>query len=93
MFARLANLVFPPGKLSNSFPWTVQTAGKKYFGGLLRFAIGSFAVPIIFMASMFALAYYPLMRASFLETGQSRLAKNVKIWSASSGSDSCAKSG
>ena len=62
----LKNLVFPPGKLPNSFPWTVQTAGKKYFVGLWHFAVGSFLVPILFMGAVLGLARFPELRMAFL---------------------------
>lgn len=62
----LKNFLFPPSKLPNSFPWTVQTAGKKYFVGLWHFAVGSFLVPILFMGAILALARFPELRMAFL---------------------------
>ncbi len=63
MFTRLLKQVFfPEGKLPNSFPWTVQTAGKKYFVGLLHFTAGTLAVPLLFMALVGGLLVFPNLR-------------------------------
>jgi len=64
----LGNLLFPSSKLPNAFPWTLETAGKNYLAGLLRFIIGSFAVPLLFSASIMLLAYYPVLHYTWLNT-------------------------
>lgn len=66
---KIFRVLFPESKLPASFPWTVQTAGKKYCGALLHFAVGTFMLPFLVIASIFALAYYPAMREAFLTTG------------------------
>lgn len=74
MFTKiLRKWLFPAGKLADTFPWTVQTAGKKYFTGLLHFAVGSFLVPGIVIGSIFALAYYPKLLHAFMEPGSTAL--------------------
>lgn len=55
----LATAVFcPQGKLEANFPWNIQTAGKRYAMALFHFAIGSFAIPMLLLLPVFALAAY-----------------------------------
>jgi membrane protease YdiL (CAAX protease family) len=65
MFSKLRTALFPASKLSDTFPWTVQTAGKNYFVALLHFTVGSFAVPLLFCALMLWLGQFPEMLAAF----------------------------
>ena len=64
MFSKLLKALFPASKLSDTFPWTVQTAGRNYFVALLHFTVGSFAVPLLFCALMFWLGQFPEMMSA-----------------------------
>jgi membrane protease YdiL (CAAX protease family) len=75
----LGKLFFPPSKLPNAFPWTVETAGKNYLAGLLRFIIGSFLVPLLFSGSILLLAYYPVLHNSYLDTPAALHASMLKV--------------
>lgn len=67
MFATLRKLLFPASKLSDTFPWTVQTAGRNYFVALLHFTVGSFAVPFLFCALLLWLGQFPELLAAYQE--------------------------
>lgn len=72
MFAAFVkNLVFPAGKLPNTFPWSVGTAGRKYFGALGQFIIGSVLAPAVVVAVSFFLATYPAMQSYLSDPVQS----------------------
>ncbi len=66
---RFLEVLFAESKLPVSFPWSVQTAGKKYGVALLHFAVGTFLVPFLVIASIFGLAYYPAICSEFLTIG------------------------
>ncbi len=59
----------PPSKLEANFPWTMQTAGKRYMSALFYFAIGSFAIPMMVLAPVWALAYYEQVLLSLTTVG------------------------
>ncbi|MBX9690204.1 MAG: CPBP family intramembrane metalloprotease [Candidatus Obscuribacterales bacterium] len=69
MTSRIRKIILPESRLSDNFPWTAQTAGKKYLLGLLHFSIGSFAPPLLVMLGIFGLISIPAMRDCFLNIG------------------------
>ena len=67
MWNTASSLFWGQTKLESNFPWNMQTAGKRYFVALLHFAIGSFAIPLLVIAPVFALASYHPALMSFLD--------------------------
>ncbi len=67
MWKAVGNLLFGQSKLAANFPWDLQTAGKRYFTALFYFAIGSFAIPLLVLAPVFALANYPQMLLTLVD--------------------------
>jgi len=63
----LDHTIRAPGKLECNFPWTLREASAKYFKSLWNFAVGSFAVPLVFLGSVLALCQYPLVMRLFMD--------------------------
>lgn len=68
LFGVVKAVACPPSKLDCNFPWTLREASNKYFMSLMSFAVGSFIVPLLFLASVLALCQYPAVLSLFIDS-------------------------